>query len=96
MINGQHVYLSAIDGIDYSPSFQCTGGPVHAIDGSHSVGGESVVVCGSIMLPVLMMQQQIAVRIAATLHKTGTIQLADGTCTDSPSLLWVGEMTIEQ
>ncbi len=45
VINGQHVYPSAIDGIGYSLSFQCAGGPMRAIDGSHSAGGESVVVC---------------------------------------------------
>lgn len=77
VINGQHVYPSAIDG-------------------SHSAGGESVVVCDSAMLPALMTQQQTTVRIAVTFYKTGTVQLADGTHTNSPSLPQVGEMTIEQ
>lgn len=36
VINGQHVYPSAIDGIGYALSFQCAGGPMRAIDGSHS------------------------------------------------------------
>ena len=96
VINGQHVYPSAIDGIGYSLSFQCAGGPMRAIDGSHSAGGESVVVCDSAMLPALMTQQQTTVRIAVTFYKTGTVQLADGTHTNSPSLPQVGEMTIEQ
>ncbi|WP_421078743.1 fimbrial protein [Klebsiella quasipneumoniae] len=73
-----------------------TGGPMRAIDGSHSAGGESVVVCDSAMLPALMTQQQTTVRIAVTFYKTGTVQLADGTHTNSPSLPQVGEMTIEQ
>ncbi|MDU2477809.1 MAG: fimbrial protein [Klebsiella sp.] len=89
-------YPSAIDGIGYSLSFQCAGGPMRAIDGSHSAGGESVVVCDSAMLPALMTQQQTTVRIAVTFYKTGTVQLADGTHTNSPSLPQVGEMTIEQ
>ena len=96
VINGQHVYPSAIDGIGYSLSFQCAGGPMRAIDGSHSAGGASVVVCDSAMLPALMTQQQTTVRIAVTFYKTGTVQLADGTHTNSPSLPQVGEMTIEQ
>ncbi len=41
VINGQHVYPSAIDGIGYALSFQCAGGPMRAIDGSHSAGGAS-------------------------------------------------------
>ncbi len=97
VINGQHVYPSAIDGIGYALSFQCAcGGPMRAIDGSHSVGGESVVVCDSATLPALMTQQQTTVRIAVTFYKTGTVQLADGTHTNSPPLPQVGEMTIEQ
>ncbi len=96
VINGQHVYPSAIDGIGYALSFQCAGGPMRAIDGSHAVGGETVVVCDSAMLPALMTQQQTTVRIAVTFYKTGTVQLADGTHTNSPSLPQVGEMTIEQ
>ncbi len=90
VINGQHVYPSAIDGIGYSLSFQCAGDPMRAIDGSHSAGGESVVVCDSAMLPALMTQQQTTVRIAVTFYKTGTVQLADGTHTNSPSLPQVG------
>ena len=31
VINGQHVYPSAIDGIGYALSFQCAGGPMRAI-----------------------------------------------------------------
>ena len=96
VINGQHVYPSAIDGIGYALSFQCAGGPMRAIDGSHSAGGESVVVCDSATLPALMTQQQTTVRIAVTFYKTGTVQLADGTHTNSPPLPQVGEMTIEQ
>ncbi|PLM17462.1 fimbrial protein, partial [Klebsiella quasipneumoniae] len=96
VINGQHVYPSAIDGIGYSLSFQCAGGPMRAIDGSHSAGGESVVVCDSTMLPALMTQQQTTVRIAVTFYKTGTVQLADGTHTNSSPLPQVGEVTIEQ
>ena len=72
------------------------GGPMRAIAGNHSAGGESVVVCDSAMLPALMTQQQTTVRIAVTFYKTGTVQLADGTHTNSPSLPQVGEMTIEQ
>ncbi len=96
VINGQHVYPSAIDGIGYALSFQCAGGPMRAIDGSHSAGDESVVVCDSATLPALMTQQQTTVRIAVTFYKTGTVQLADGTHTNSPPLPQVGEMTIEQ
>lgn len=96
VINGQHVYPSAIDGIGYALSFQCAGGPMRAIDGSHSAGGESVVVCDSATLPALMTQQQTTVRIAVTFYKTGTVQLADGTHTNSPPLPQEGEMTIEQ
>ncbi|MFU8072098.1 fimbrial protein [Klebsiella pneumoniae] len=96
VINGQHVYPSAIDGIGYALSFQCAGGPMRAIDGSHSAGGESVVICDSATLPALMTQQQTTVRIAVTFYKTGTVQLADGTHTNSPPLPQVGEMTIEQ
>ncbi|HBZ8762449.1 TPA: fimbrial protein [Klebsiella pneumoniae] len=59
-------------------------------------GGESVVVCDSATLPALMTQQQTTVRIAVTFYKTGTVQLADGTHTNSPPLPQVGEMTIEQ
>ncbi len=70
VINGQHVYPSAIDGIGYALSFQCAGGPMRAIDGSHSAGGESVVVCDSATLPALMTQQQTTVRIAVTFYKT--------------------------
>lgn len=90
VINGQHVYPSAIDGIGYALSFQCAGGPMRAIDGSHSAGGESVVVCDSATLPALMTQQQTTVRIAVTFYKTGTVQLADGTHTNSPPLPQVG------
>ena len=31
VINGQHVYPSAIDGIGYALSFQCAGGPMRAV-----------------------------------------------------------------
>lgn len=90
VINGQHVYPSAIDGIGYALSFQCAGGPMRAVDGSHSAGGESVVICDSATLPALMTQQQTTVRIAVTFYKTGTVQLADGTHTNSPPLPQVG------
>lgn len=47
-IGGQHVFPSALDGIGYSLGFQCSGGAVRFIDGSHAAGnGESVTVCDS-------------------------------------------------
>ena len=48
------------------------------------------MVCDSATLPALMTQQQTTVRIAVTFYKTGTVQLADGTHTNSPPLPQVG------
>lgn len=96
VINGQHVFPSAIPGIGYSLGFQCNGGPMRAIDGSRSAGNESVVVCDSSELPTMGTQQQMPVKIYVTFYKTGTVQFVDGNHTSSPELSEVGEMTMEQ
>jgi hypothetical protein len=46
IINGQHVYASALSGMGYALGFQCGGGPIRYIDGSDApAGSESVTVC---------------------------------------------------
>ncbi len=63
VINGQHVYASALSGMGYSLGFQCGGGPIHYIDGSDApAGSESVTVCESSQQSTLLAQREVVVK----------------------------------
>lgn len=96
-IGGQHVFPSALDGIGYSLGFQCSGGAVRFIDGSHAAGnGESVTVCDSNEMANLLNQQQIVVKVFVTFYKTGNVALVSGNHANVPAQPQIGELTIQQ
>ena len=96
-IGGQHVFPSALDGIGYSLGFQCSGGAVRFIDGSHAAGnGESVTVCDSNEMANLLNQQQIVVKVFVTFYKTGNVALVSGNHANVPVQPQIGELTIQQ
>ena len=96
-IGGQHVFPSALDGIGYSLGFQCSGGAVRVIDGSHAAGSaESVTVCDSNEMANLLNQQQIVVKVFVTFYKTGNVALVSGNHANVPAQPQIGELTIQQ
>lgn len=96
VINGQHVYASALSGMGYSLGFQCGGGPVHYIDGSDApVGSESMTVCDSTQLPALLAQREIVVKAYVTFYKTGDVPLTSGNHASVAAQPQVGNLYIE-
>lgn len=96
-IGGQHVFPSALDGIGYSLGFQCGGGPVRFIDGSHAAGSaESVTVCDSNEMASLLSQQQMVVKVFVTFYKTGDVALVSGNHANVPAQPQIGELAIAQ
>ncbi len=96
-INGQHVFPSALDGMGYSLGFQCNGGAIRFIDGSHTAGSaESVSVCDSNEIANLLTQQQMVVKIFVTFYKTGEVGLVSGNHTSVPAQPQIGELTIQE
>ena len=69
---------------------------MRAIDGNHSAGGESVVICDSATLPALMTQQQTTVRIAVTFYKNRNGATGGRDAYQLAAAAAGGEMTIEQ
>ncbi|APB07258.1 MULTISPECIES: fimbrial protein [Raoultella] len=97
IINGQHVYASALSGMGYSLGFQCGGGPVHYIDGSNApAGSESVTVCESSQLSTLLAQREVVVKAYITFYKTGDVALVSGNHASVPGLPQVGNLYIEE
>lgn len=97
VINGQHVYPSALSGIGYSLGFQCSGGPVRYIDGSHApAGSESMTVCDSSQLSALLNQRETVVKAYITFYKTGDVALVSGNHASVPAQPQVGNLTIEK
>lgn len=96
-IGGQHVFPSALDGMGYTLGFQCSGGAIRVIDGSHAAGSaESVTVCDSNEIANLLTQQQIVVKVFVTFYKTGEVALASGNHANVPAQPQIGELTIQQ
>ena len=97
IINGQHVYASALSGMGYSLGFQCGGGPVHYIDGSNApAGSESVTVCESSQLSTLLALREVVVKAYITFYKTGDVALVSGNHASVPGLPQVGNLYIEE
>ncbi|ESM99547.1 fimbrial protein [Klebsiella oxytoca] len=96
-IGGQYVFPSALEGIGYSLGFQCSGGAVRFIDGSHAAdNAESVTVCDSQEMANLLNQQQIVVKVFVTFYKTGDVALVSGNHANVPAQPQIGELTIQQ
>lgn len=96
-INGQHVFPSALDGMGYSLGFQCNGGAIRFIDGSHTAGrAESVTVCDSNEIANLLTQQQTVVKVFVTFYKTGQVALVSGNHANVPAQPQIGELSIQQ
>lgn len=96
-IGGQHVFPSALDGMGYTMGFQCSGGAIRVIDGSHAAdSAESVTVCDSNEIANLLTQQQIVVKVFVTFYKTGEVALASGNHANVPAQPQIGELTIQQ
>ncbi|WP_434639185.1 fimbrial protein [Klebsiella sp. I138] len=97
VINGQHVYASALSGMGYSLGFQCGGGPIHYIDGSHApAGSESVTVCESSQLSTLLSQRETVVKAYITFYKTGDVALVSGNHASVSGQPQVGNLYIEK
>lgn len=97
VINGQHVYASALSGIGYSLGFQCGGGPIHYIDGSDvPAGSESVTVCESSQQSTLLAQREVVVKAYIIFYKTGDVALVSGNHASVPGQPQVGNLYIEK
>ena len=91
------MFPSALEGIGYSLGFQCGGGAVRFIDGSHAAdNAESVTVCDSQEMVNLLNQQQIVVKVFVTFYKTGDVALVSGNHANVPAQPQIGELTIQQ
>jgi type 1 fimbria pilin len=97
VINGQHVYDSALSGMGYSLGFQCEGGAIRYIDGgSAPAGGESMTVCDSAQMSTLLAQRETVVKAYITFYKTGDIPLVSGNHTSVAAQPQVGNLYIEK
>ena len=96
IINGQHVYASALSGMGYALGFQCGGGPIRYIDGSDApAGSESMTVCDSTQLPALLTQREIVVKAYIIFYKTGDVPLTSGNHASVSAQPQVGNLSIE-
>nr|VUD33891.1 Fimbrial protein [Raoultella sp. NCTC 9187] len=98
VINGQHVYDSALSGMGYSLGFQCEGGAIRYIDGgSAPAGGESMTVCDSAQMSTLLAQRETGGQSLYHLFiKPGDIPLVSGNHTSVAAQPQVGNLYIEK
>lgn len=89
-INGRRVFESAIPGIGYALGFQCTGGPIHYLDGN---GVNEATVCSSSENPSLL-KQNMVVKAWITFYKTGDVNLSGGNHTNASPQGGVGKLTV--